>query len=265
MEDRMTALYMHSFTERLISSLCQTGDLKRPKARMAFEIREVISSSISTCWKTVLLRQANLSTADRSWLLTPKAGFWYGIQGWCITTFLSADGESEVVTGGGEQVQSSLHIHRTGSIQSTVVRKQQFIHMLERTLRHCLKPSHFKQFTISVVLEFNTRVLVLVSIPQHSGEHETKEGWGKNTASVLSWNFPTIWINLFGQSFFHIIFHRPSLFTMSKAFVRSIHAVCRICSWHFSCYWRTAKIMSMVLRSLWRPHCVSGRRPDSRW
>ena len=56
-------------------------------------------------------------------------------------------------------------------------------------------------------------------------------------ACMPYWKCLTIAINLFGQPYLAIILHRPSLQTVSKAFIRSKYRENRsiFCFWHFSC------------------------------
>ena len=68
----------------------------------------------------------------------------------------------------------------------------------------------------------------------------------ESTCSVMSsWNWRIRFTNLVGHPGLDIITQRASLLTLSKAFVGSIKTVKRsiFCSKHFSCTWRTEKIM----------------------
>ena len=85
-------------------------------------------------------------------------------------------------------------------------------------------------------------------------------------AMIPSWNCLTIFTSLSGQPNLDMIFHNPSLLTVSNAFVRSTNVMYRswCCSMLFSCSWRAAKTISMVPRPAWNPHWLSGRGPCSR-
>ena len=88
-----------------------------------------------------------------------------------------------------------------------------------------------------------------------------------NLAFMPSWNCWTIAMNFAGQPNLAMIFHSPSRQTVSNAFIRSTKVVYSLtfCSWHFSCSWRAAKIMSALPRPARNPHWVSGSRSRSRW
>ena len=81
----------------------------------------------------------------------------------------------------------------------------------------------------------------------------------ESTSPVMSsWNWR---INLVRHPSLDRITQRASLLTVSKAFVGSMKTPTRsiFCSMHFSCTWRTEKIMSVVLRFGRNPHWASGR------
>ena len=86
-------------------------------------------------------------------------------------------------------------------------------------------------------------------------------------ALMPSCNWRTSAMNVLGQPNFSIICHSPYLQTVSNALVKSISVMKRFSyySWHFSCSWRAAKILSTVPRPHRKPHCLSGSRPSSRW
>ena len=75
-------------------------------------------------------------------------------------------------------------------------------------------------------------------------------------AFMPSWNCWTIAMNFAGQPNLAMIFHSPSRQTVSNAFVRSTKVVYSptFCSWHFSCSWRAATIMSAVPCPAQNPH-----------
>ena len=84
----------------------------------------------------------------------------------------------------------------------------------------------------------------------------------ESTCPVMPlWNWRTRFTNLVGQPNLDRITQRASLLTVSKAFVRSMNMAKRsiFCSMHFSCSWRTEKIMSVVLRFERNPHWAHGR------
>ena len=74
-------------------------------------------------------------------------------------------------------------------------------------------------------------------------------------------------VNFLGQPNFSGICHSPSLQTVSNALVKSMNVMKRLsyCSWHFSCSWRAAKIMSTVPRPPRKQHWLYGSRPCSKW
>jgi len=80
-------------------------------------------------------------------------------------------------------------------------------------------------------------------------------------ASILSWKERIM--NLSGQPIFAKMAHKPSLFNVSKALVRSINIRNRslCCSIHFSWSCRSEKIMSMVDRPARKPHWLSDSMP----
>ena len=85
-------------------------------------------------------------------------------------------------------------------------------------------------------------------------------------ASMPSWHCLTKVMNLSGQQNLCMIFHNPSWLTVSKALVRSINVVKRLtfCSWHFSCNYLAASIMSIVPQPWWKLHWISGSMSCSR-
>ena len=67
-------------------------------------------------------------------------------------------------------------------------------------------------------------------------------------------------VNFSGHSYLSSSSHSPVLPTVSNAFVKSTNTIYRgrSCSMHFSWSCRRQKIMSTVLLSERKPHCVSG-------
>ena len=72
----------------------------------------------------------------------------------------------------------------------------------------------------------------------------------RTVALIPSCNWRTSAVHFLGQPNLSIICHSPSLQTVSNALVNSMNVMKRssYCSWHFSCSWRAAKIMSTVTR-----------------
>ena len=88
----------------------------------------------------------------------------------------------------------------------------------------------------------------------------------RNLTIMQSWNCWTIVMDLLRQPEFSIIFHKPSLLTVSKALVRSTKVTkwWLFCLWHFSWNGRAVNIMSAVPHSERKPHWFSGRSPCSK-
>lgn len=83
---------------------------------------------------------------------------------------------------------------------------------------------------------------------------------------MSSWRSFRMLMNFIGQPKRARMSHNNSLFTLSKAFVKSMkpmYSGCR-CSWHFSCSCLIANIISVVPREGRKPHCVSGRMFSAR-
>ena len=78
---------------------------------------------------------------------------------------------------------------------------------------------------------------------------------------MLSWKRCISLVIFFGQPSLKSTDQRASLFTVSKAFVRSKNTLYRsiCCSMYFSWICCTEKTMSIVLRPGRDPHCASGR------
>ena len=84
----------------------------------------------------------------------------------------------------------------------------------------------------------------------------------ESTCPVMtSWNWRIRLTNLVGHPSLDRITQMASLLTASRAFVRSMKTATGsiFCSMHFSCTWRTEKIMSVVLQFGRNPHWTSGR------
>ena len=77
---------------------------------------------------------------------------------------------------------------------------------------------------------------------------------------ILLWNDSMRLFSFSGHPILVRILNKPSLLTRSKAFVRSMNELCNgiLFSLHFSCIWRTEKIISTVDRPKRTPHCDSG-------
>ena len=90
--------------------------------------------------------------------------------------------------------------------------------------------------------------------------------WSYTRATIPSWNDRMMSTNRSGQPIFRSICHKPSLLIVSKAFVRSTNTMyrTRFCSLNFSCTWRAANIMSIVLRCARKPHWLSGKTLSAR-
>ena len=86
----------------------------------------------------------------------------------------------------------------------------------------------------------------------------------RTLASIPSWNYRTIAMNLAGQPDFAITFQSPSRLTVSNVLVRSTKVMWRstFCSWHFSWSCRAVKIISIVPLFSLNPYWLSGRSPD---
>ena len=103
--------------------------------------------------------------------------------------------------------------------------------------------------------------------PFVTGNESEVSPLSRTMALIPSCNWRTSTVCFLGQPDFSIISHSPFLQTVSNALVKSMNVMKRssYCSWHFSCSWRAAKIMSTVPRPPRKPHWLSGSRPCSKW
>ena len=161
-------------------------------------------------------------------------------------SFLGANCKSEVVANSRNATNTLLHHGLSGSVKRTVISEQKVTHcsLLDLGLR--LKPA---QVPISSVPNTNTlSIVVAEGIRQHGCEHRVKQFYvGARTkpcltplvtgnaseesplsstwASMPSWNWRTIVIDLSGQPILLIIFHKPSRLTVSNALVKSTNVM----------------------------------------
>lgn len=101
---------------------------------------------------------------------------WGGlVHNFCL---LCTDGETKVVTTGGESVHLTLHLYLIWGIKGTVIGKEKVSDDGFPHFRDCLHSPDVKQFPVTSVLDVNARVTVFESVLEHGRENHAEERRG---------------------------------------------------------------------------------------
>ena len=109
---------------------------------------------------------------------------WGGlVHSFCL---LCTDGETKVVTTGGESVHLILHLGLIWGIKGAVISKEKvsddgFLHS-----RDCLHSPDVKQFPVASVLDVKARVAVSEGVLEHGRKDHAEERRGQDTALLDS-------------------------------------------------------------------------------
>ena len=100
--------------------------------------------------------------------------------------FLRTDGETEVVTAGGESVYLMLHLCLIWGIKGAVISKKKVSDDGFLYFRDCLHSPDVKQFSITSVLDVDARVTVFEGVLEHGRKYHAEERRGQDTALLDS-------------------------------------------------------------------------------